>query len=298
MNKGFPLRFLENNSELVNYTEENLPVRSVISCQEEYPTLSCVNHWHNDFEFSYVSRGHMMYSVNGENIELNEGDMIFVNSARLHYGYWEKREECEFLCVLFGIELLCTVPQKIIVQLTDSEAMPYIVFRRACPSDNMLIEKIEKLNNLCEQKKEGYELSVVTLCYEITQQLYCCCTEQSYISTDQRGLSELHAIIGYIQGHYTEKLSMEDISAAGRICRSKCFELFKEYIGKTPFEYLNEYRISKSIDMLKNTDMNITEIALHCGFGNSSYFAEVFRKYIGCSPKQFQKKEFYDRRII
>ncbi len=45
MNKGFPLRFLEDNSELVNYTEENLPVRSVISCQEEYPTLSCVNHW-------------------------------------------------------------------------------------------------------------------------------------------------------------------------------------------------------------------------------------------------------------
>lgn len=89
-----------------------------------------------------------------------------------------------------------------------------------------------------------------------------------------------------------EKLSMDDISAAGRVCRSRCFELFKEYIRKTPFDYLNEYRISKSIDMLKNTDMNITEIALRCGFGSSSYFAEVFKKYIGRSPKQFQKNEF------
>lgn len=140
MNKGFPLRFLEDGSEIVNYTEENLPIRSVVSYQENYPMLSVVNHWHNDFEFSYVIKGHMMYSVNGENIALNEGDMIFVNSARLHYGYWEKREKCEFLCVLFGLELLCAVPSKIIAQLTNSEALPYIIFRSTKPSDKVLIK--------------------------------------------------------------------------------------------------------------------------------------------------------------
>ena len=114
MTKGFPLRFLEDNSEAVNYTEADMPIRSVISHQEDYPTLSVVNHWHNDLEFSYVIKGHMMYSVNGETAELNEGDMIFVNSARLHYGYWDKIEECEFLCVLFGIEILSAVPDKLI----------------------------------------------------------------------------------------------------------------------------------------------------------------------------------------
>lgn len=289
MNRGFPLRFLEDNSEIVNYTEGNLPIRSVISSQNDYPTLSVVNHWHNDFEFSYVIKGHMMYSVNGEAIELNEGDMIFINSARLHYGYWEKKEECEFLCVLFSPELLSAVPEKLIVQLAGKDAPPYIILHNEDKSDKILIEKLESLNKFCESPKEGYELSVVTRCYEIAEYLYRHCAEKTdYNTPDSRGLTELHSIIGYIQGHYTEKISICDIAEAGRVCRSRCFELFKEYIGKTPFDYLNEYRISKSIDMLKNTDMNITEIALHCGFGSSSYFAEVFRKHIGQSPKQFQ----------
>ena len=65
MNRGFPLRFHEDNFESVNYTAGSLPIRSVMSVQEDYPTLSVPNHWHNDLEFSYVTKGHMKYSVNG-----------------------------------------------------------------------------------------------------------------------------------------------------------------------------------------------------------------------------------------
>ena len=276
---------------MINYTEDYIPVRSVASRQEDYPTLSVVNHWHNDFEFSYVVKGHMMYSVNGESVELNEGDMIFVNSARLHYGYWEKIETCEFICVLFGFEILSAIPQKFITEMVGNTAPPYIIFQSADISDKEIITKIIALNELCDKKEDGYEISAVTLCYEIAEHLYRRCIEKrDNVSTHPQGLSQLHSIIGYIQGHYPERLSMDDIAASGQICRSRCFELFKKYIGKTPFEYLNEYRISKSIDLLKNTDMNITEIALRCGFSGSSYFAEVFRRYIGQSPKQFQKR--------
>lgn len=292
MKKDYPLRFLEDHSEVINYTEDNLPIRSVSSCQEDYPTLSVVNHWHNDFEFSYVVKGHMMYSVNGESVELNEGDMIFVNSARLHYGYWEKKETCEFICVLFGFEILSAIPQKYIMGIAGNVAPPYIVFKDSDMLGKDIIAKLIVLNELCDKKDEGYEITAVTLCYEIAEYLYRRCTEKSdNVSINSRGLSQLHSIIGYIQGNYTEKLSMDDIAASGQVCRSRCFELFKEYIGKTPFEYLNEYRISKSIDLLKNTDMNITEIALKCGFNSSSYFAEVFRRHIGQSPKQFQRKK-------
>ncbi len=289
MTKGFPLRFLEDNSEAVTYTEADMPIRSVISHQEDYPTLSVVNHWHNDLEFSYVIKGHMMYSVNGETAELNEGDMIFVNSARLHYGYWDKIEECEFLCVLFGIEILSAVPDKLIQTIAGKDAPPYIIFHGSDISDRIVIEKLSVMNDLCEKKIDGYELSTVTLCYEIAECLYKSCMEKKERNTkNNRGISELHAMIGFIQSHYTEKLSMEDIFAAGQVCRSRCFELFKEYIGKTPFEYLNEYRIHKSLDLLKSTDFNITEIAMRCGFASSSYYAEVFKKHIGKSPKQFQ----------
>lgn len=289
--KGFSFKLFEDNSEAVNYTEENLPIRSVISVQEDYPTLCVVNHWHNDFEFSYVIKGHMFYSVNGECIELNEGDVIFVNSARMHYGYWSKKEECKFLCVLFRFEILSSVPEKIIAKMAGSDAPPYLVFHRADAGYRDITDRLTDLNNICEQKDDGYELSAVSLCCAISNGLFRHCTVANEHSVgNSRKLFEFHEMIGYIQGHYSEKMSLADISAAGSVCRSRCFELFKEYIGKTPFEYLNEYRISKSLDMLKNKNMNITEIALQCGFCSSSYFAEVFRKFVGISPKQFQNK--------
>ena len=291
MNRGFPLRFHEDNSESVNYTVDSLPIRSVMSVQEDYPTLSVPNHWHNDLEFSYVTKGHMKYSVNGEIVELNKDDMIFVNSAQLHYGFWEKKETCEFLCVLFGLELLSSVPDSVISKLIGNGSPSYIIFRSSDIKDKTVIDKLTRLKSVCEQQKDGYELSAVTLCYETAVSLFERCTGAvGEPPENSRRLSELHAMIGFIQGHYNEKLSLEDISASGQVCRSKCFELFREFVGKTPVDYLNEYRISKSIDMLKGTDMNVTEIAVRCGFGNSSYFAEVFRKYIGKSPKQFQQE--------
>ncbi|MGN0622429.1 MAG: helix-turn-helix transcriptional regulator [Oscillospiraceae bacterium] len=104
-------------------------------------------------------------------------------------------------------------------------------------------------------------------------------------------LSAVHAMTGYIQGHYFEALTLDDIASAGLVCRSRCCELFKEYIGKTPIDHLNEYRISKSIDLLNETDMSVAEIAEKCGFNSSSYFAEVFRKTLGSSPKEFRSKQ-------
>lgn len=285
------MRFRENNSELINYTVNSLPIRSVISVQKDYPTLSVVNHWHNDFEFSYVTKGHMLYSVNGEIIELNEGDVIFVNSARLHYGFWEKKEKCEFMCVLFGLELLSAVPDGIISRLIESKSPSYIVFHDSELEDRKITEKLAELNKVCEQQKEGFELTAVSLCYDITHILYERCTGAVSGSTENsKKLSELHAMVGFIQGHYAEKLSLTDISASGQVCRSKCFDLFREFIGRTPFDYLNEYRISKSLELLRNTDMNVTEISLRCGFSNPSYFAEVFWKSLGCSPREFKSR--------
>lgn len=73
------------------------------------------------------------------------------------------------------------------------------------------------------------------------------------------------------------------------VCRSKCCKIFKEFLGKTPIEYLTEYRINKSIGLLKTTDMSITEIAVSCGFCGSSYFTETFVKIMKCTPSGFRK---------
>ncbi|MBU5478254.1 helix-turn-helix transcriptional regulator [Eubacterium sp. MSJ-13] len=52
--------------------------------------------------------------------------------------------------------------------------------------------------------------------------------------------------------------------------------------------YVNHYRLEKSIFLLRNTTISITEIAYACGFSNTSYFCEIFHKYYNTTPKKFR----------
>lgn len=95
-------------------------------------------------------------------------------------------------------------------------------------------------------------------------------------------------MVGFIQKNYTRKISLGDIAASGAVGQSKCCKLFTKYLGQTPNAYLVQYRLNKSIGLLRDTDMSITEIALSVGFGGASYYAETFRKWFGESPTQFR----------
>ncbi len=64
---------------------------------------------------------------------------------------------------------------------------------------------------------------------------------------------------------------------------------FKKNMGTTVLNYRNEIRIAKAKRMLRNTNENMTEIALRCGFGTSSYFSEMFMKSEGVSPSKYRE---------
>lgn len=62
-----------------------------------------------------------------------------------------------------------------------------------------------------------------------------------------------------------------------------------QIFSQSPNVYLNQYRINKSIELLKNTDMTMIEIAFSVGFGSASYYSETFRKWTKKSPTDFRR---------
>ena len=91
-------------------------------------------------------------------------------------------------------------------------------------------------------------------------------------------------MIDYIKNKYQEKISISDLSKDLAYSESMLNRKFKKEVHITFNEYLNRYRINKAIDLLKNSDYNITEIAYMCGYSSAKYFARVFKKYLGMSP--------------
>ena len=55
-------------------------------------------------------------------------------------------------------------------------------------------------------------------------------------------------------------------------------------------EYLNRYRIQKALAMLADEDNAISDIGWKCGIGDYKYFSYVFKKYMGCSPREYRSK--------
>lgn len=101
-------------------------------------------------------------------------------------------------------------------------------------------------------------------------------------------LKSQNNMVSYISRHYHEKITLNEIAASGHMSRSKCCRVFKHYLQQSPINYLNAYRVKVSCNMLRNTDKNITEIALACGFNHPSYFSKLFYENLGCTPRDYR----------
>ena len=97
-------------------------------------------------------------------------------------------------------------------------------------------------------------------------------------------------MLRYIQQHYSEELSAEDLARSAHVSRRVCFRLFQEKLHTTPNAYLRSFRLRKACRMLTATGESITQIAYACGLGSASYFGKVFRERFGCTPAEYRKK--------
>ena len=102
----------------------------------------------------------------------------------------------------------------------------------------------------------------------------------------------LLCMVEYIQKNYSEKFSLNDVASSGSCCKTKCSELFKQYLHISPGKYVTDYRLEKSIDLLLENNSSVTEIAYDVGFSSPSYYCDTFRKHYGLTPKEYQKTAF------
>ena len=96
-------------------------------------------------------------------------------------------------------------------------------------------------------------------------------------------------MLDYLYGNYDKKITLNDVCARAGIEKNKCTELFRRYTNMSPMDYLRNYRVEKGVELLRETDLSVTEIAYEVGMSGASYFAESLRKYRGCSPLQTRK---------
>ena len=93
----------------------------------------------------------------------------------------------------------------------------------------------------------------------------------------------------YIEAHYTERLTLAQISKDIHANGSYLSRLYKTKTGQNLFDVINKLRIDKAKELMIS-GYKIYEAAQMAGFDDVSYFSRVFKKYEGCAPREYEKK--------
>jgi AraC-like DNA-binding protein len=97
--------------------------------------------------------------------------------------------------------------------------------------------------------------------------------------------------MAYIHERYTEPLSREQMARDLNVNERYLTRCFGQETGLTPIAYLNRYRVAQARKLLDRDHLSVTEVALACGFSDSSYFGRVFQKEVGLSPTEYRRNK-------
>lgn len=286
------LTFAEDKSQIISYNNPQFRCFSQEIYFSETAMYQVTEHWHEDLEYLYVKEGVFRCSVSGTTITLHEGEGIFINSKRIHSNGTVRNKRCLLYCAIFHPSYCCAsdyIENKYVTPVIKSGTPDYILLQKGDWTEEILTV----LTDLFERPASPVlELEVLEASYRILGILYQNIKPgDSIVPSITLYEDTFKTMVTYIGEHYMEKLSLDDIAAAGNIGKTLCAKIFKKYASKTPGDYLVHYRITKSMEWLSDRNRKITDIALSAGFNSASHYTETFRKLIGCTPNQFRNAE-------
>lgn len=262
-------------------------------------------HWHEELEFIYVIEGHGEFLVSDHSIFLEKGQGLLINADILHaFHLISDEENCIFISICFHPSFVVsqTYPEmwtKYILPILKNPDFLYLSLANLPEKYQEILEHAMVIYQLNKEKQFGYELYtkgyllqlwMLLLKYAALDHPASHKRQSSQISMDEARTKDA---IQYMKEHYAEPISLDDIADSVHISKSECCRCIKRCMNMTPFEYLMKFRILTAAEIIasSNDPLSLSDLAVSVGFNSSSYFSKLFRKYMGCTPSQYKKKQ-------
>ena len=281
----------DDGSEIVNYDNPSFPSYIYDGWIEPKCTWERVPHYHEDIEIVTVKEGYMAYSVNGKTLMLNEGDTLVVNSNQIHYSMCVDDKIAKYVIFIVHPSILMssvTVEMEAIRPIIDNPELPYLRFRYI---NNFTKEMYDLMIDLPDYRHNAFEITKrLFLMWELFMKKigeYGQLTEEA--GYDPRMMS-FKTMLHFMNNNYKEPLTLEQIANTGNVSKSQCNNLFNQFVGESPINYLMHLRSRKVAEHLRSGSFTLKQIADMTGFNGVSYMSETFKKFFGQSPRDYKKQ--------
>ncbi|MDO5135196.1 MAG: AraC family transcriptional regulator [Eubacteriales bacterium] len=252
-------------------------------------------HWHEELELGYVLQGSLTVTTAEKDHQFEKGQGFFMNTNVLS-SMSRNGESCVleshlFHWVLLGGHFKSIFETKYMAPVLQDRKIDIVEIRGRTTREKELLKKIHALSVL--QAQEDVEFQTRNLLGEIWILLGEEIKGRSFsrprvsLASQER----LQVMLAYIQKNYDKKITLEELAAEASVSPRECLRCFRECIHKTPMEYLLDHRVEMAKQLLKTTEMSITQIAYGTGFSSPAYFAKVFRESAGATPSLYRARE-------
>lgn len=239
-------------------------------------------HMHHDMlEIVFIKEGNGSHMIGDRHYKTQKGDILIYNNGVLHDEYSNIDANMSvFCCGITGVKL-AGLPKNHLV----SKEQSYVLHSGEYASN---IESLLEMMHLqISEKRPGAEeicsyllCALITLILQIPQENFALSKSEESVL-----LSEIKS---YIDEHYQEDITLNLLSQRFHISSYYLIHIFKKSIGFSPIHYIIRRRIGEAQSLLINTKDSITKIAGMVGYDNTSYFATLFSKTVGMSPKKYR----------
>ncbi len=262
------------------YFENNFDLLQRAKYSRAYP-VGVNSHFHDKHELYYLAHGNVKYFIDDKIYTLQSGDMVFIPQGVFHRTVYDSSKTAERLLISFDDEYIGEDYLEYVYELSHSHHIR--ISRDYSDALTDILRKIEYEN---KNKKSGYQKMEKLYLRELLIFI-----SRHRISRIPEKVSEIHRLIQdaaqYISHNSAEDLTLTAVANKYCVSTGHFSKSFKKITGIRYSEYVNITRIATGARLLETTSLSVTEIASRCGFDDANYFASVFKKYKGITPKKY-----------
>ena len=249
-----------------------------------------VMHWHEDLQFIYVLDGIIEVRTLDHSIRVQAGEAIFINKNVVHFvGEIKNCHYNSFLFPPYFLAFYAGSPAKDFVDsIIMNDRLPFVHFTPAIGWQKEITTLLRQLVQIEKEKTNFYVYEVLVKLSSLWLVM-----RKNIILPQEQKESVVHLrmqkILRYMEEHFSEDITLSDLSASANISKSECSRCFKISMDTTPYKYLTEYRLSKAAQLLAKTNEPVGNIAAAVGFHQMSHFGKCFKEKTGYSPKAYRE---------
>lgn len=286
------MRRQSDQAEAIRYQSAALAIK-IIEVRNDWEPGHLRWHYHKELEFVLVKKGSLLFHIEEQSYPLHPGDVVLVGSDQLHAN--QRFDCCEAISLVMHVRLHpyfdpATIPyapyfSEHLRPLSELNA----IFQRQDAVRRQVGQNLRHIFKEMRAQPEGFEMAVSVQVKQMLLSLFRNDPNRAVLGKGP-GLHTLQPVLQYVDQHLSGKIDMKEACQLLNMSYSYFSKHFKDVLGTSFIEYVNFKRIKMAERLLATEAASAHEVAHRVGLENIAHFYRLFRRYTGCTPKQYAEQ--------